>query len=123
MSLDHPFMQGLRLNPEYADQYRRVINGVFHRHHHLVWGVFQQLHCMDGIAATISHPQWRTLLSIEDSTYTELVWEFYSTFQYRPKAERLPHRGDFSARRSYARAEYRRVGPGTGNPLPPVLPP
>ncbi|CAL1369697.1 unnamed protein product [Linum trigynum] len=88
MSLDHPFMQGLRLHPEYADQYRRVINGVFHRHHHLVWGVFQQLHYMEEIVAAISHPQWRMLLSIKDSTYTELVWEFYSTFQYRPKAAR-----------------------------------
>ncbi|CAL1354971.1 unnamed protein product [Linum trigynum] len=88
MYLDHPYVQGLRLHPDYADQFRRVLNGVFHWHHHLVWGVIYQLHCLDEIAATISHPHWQVLLCTHDSTCTELVWEFYSTFQYRPKASR-----------------------------------
>ncbi|CAL1370645.1 unnamed protein product [Linum trigynum] len=88
MSLDHPFVQGLSLHPEYADQFRAVIRGKLARHHHLEWAVFEQLHCLQELRAAISHPDWRTLLSIAESTYTELVWKFYTIFKYDSKAPR-----------------------------------
>ncbi|CAL1380130.1 unnamed protein product [Linum trigynum] len=43
---------------------------------------------MQELSAAISHPDWRTLLTIDEPTYTELVWEFYTTFQYDSKAPR-----------------------------------
>ncbi|CAL1411011.1 unnamed protein product [Linum trigynum] len=88
MSLDHQFVQGLSQHPEYADQFRAVTRGKLERHHHLEWAVFEQLHCMQELTAAISHRDWRTLLAIEEPTYTELVWEFYTTFQYNSKAAR-----------------------------------
>ncbi|CAL1378513.1 unnamed protein product [Linum trigynum] len=88
MSLDHPFVQDLSLHRDYADQFRKVIRGKLERHHHLEWAVFEQLHCIQELSSTISHRDWRTLLTIEEPTYPELVWEFYTTFQYRPKAAR-----------------------------------
>ncbi|CAL1400841.1 unnamed protein product [Linum trigynum] len=86
MSLDHQFVQGLSLHPEYADQFRAVTRGKLERHHHLEWAVFEQLHCMQELTAAISHRDWRTLLAINEPTYTELVWEFYTTFKYDSKA-------------------------------------
>ncbi|CAL1407003.1 unnamed protein product [Linum trigynum] len=88
MSLAHAYMQDLRLHPDFAGQYAKVINGVFHRHHHLEFDIFHQLHCMREIVAAISHPHWTVPLSASDSTYIELVWDFYSTFKYRCKASR-----------------------------------
>ncbi|CAL1396135.1 unnamed protein product [Linum trigynum] len=88
MSLDNPFVQNLRLHPEYADQFRAVTQGKLARHHHLEWAVFEQLDCIQELRAAISHPNWRTLLTIEEPTYTELVWEFYTIFKYYSKAPR-----------------------------------
>ncbi|CAL1356743.1 unnamed protein product [Linum trigynum] len=88
MSLDHPFVQDLRLHRDYADQFRKVIRGKLERHYHLEWVVFEQLHCIQELSSAISHRDWRILLKIEEPAYTELVWEFYTTFQYLPKAAR-----------------------------------
>ncbi|CAL1383217.1 unnamed protein product [Linum trigynum] len=88
MSLDHPFVQDLSLHRDYADKFRKVIRGKLERHHHLEWAVFEQLPCIKELSSAISHRDWRTLLTIEEPTYIELVWEFYTTFQYRPKSAR-----------------------------------
>ncbi|CAL1360916.1 unnamed protein product [Linum trigynum] len=52
----------------------------------MVYQLLEQLHYLNEISTAISHQDWRTLLTIEDPTYTELVWDFYTTFHYHPKA-------------------------------------